>query len=415
MPGQEEVAAPEVTTERVDLTQPAEPVAHGWTGEAEVGPELVGVEWQGDPAAEFTIETRDGAGAWSEAGTIGQPLPDEGPDDGSRDAAHARDNVSEALWVGEDVTSVRVRLDEGAGAADVDLHAVDSPPAAVPAGAAAADGPVLVGSGAGPGDRLAVAGAALVVAGLLVFALRWRGPHRRRCRRRLAAGILLVASIGLGGCIRPPEPPKPTVPPVEATITRAQWGADENLRLTNCPDGPEYMESVRFAVVHHTVNSNDYTVSEGPQLVRGIYAYHTQALGYCDIAYNFLVDRFGYTYEGRYGGTDKAVLGAHARGFNLLSTGVSLIGDFRTASPPPEMMIALEQILAWKLGVHNINPWTGFYYQTPGNEKYAPGTWVAMSPLTYHNYTGNTECPGAVVINRMPEVFGEVSHRMGYS
>ncbi|MGQ0804983.1 MAG: N-acetylmuramoyl-L-alanine amidase [Actinomycetota bacterium] len=415
MPGQEGAAPPEVTTEQVDLTQPAEPVPPGWTGEAEVGPELVGVEWQGDPAAEFTIETRDADGVWSPAGTIGAPPADEGPDDGSREAGRREGNVSEALWVGSDTTGVRVHLDEGA-AADVDLHSVESPPATAPDGAAvAADGPVLVGGGAGPGDRLMIAAAALVAAGLVVVAFRWRSTDRRR-RRRLTAGALLVLALGLTGCIRPPAPPpRPVVPPVGNMITRAQWGADENIRLTNCPDGPEYMQSVKLAVVHHTVNSNDYGASEGPQLVRGIYAYHTQSLGYCDIAYNFLIDRFGNTYEGRYGGTENAVLGAHARGFNLLSTGISLIGDFRTVSPTPEAMEALEQLLAWKLGVHKINPWVGFYYQTPGNEKYAPGTEVAITPITIHNYTGNTECPGAMLINRMGEVHNEVSRRMGYS
>ncbi|HUF85395.1 MAG TPA: hypothetical protein VMQ81_12480, partial [Acidimicrobiia bacterium] len=63
MPGQEAVSTPEVTTEQVDLTGPSEPVTPGWVGEAEVDPNLVGVEWQGDPGAAFTIETRDEAGA----------------------------------------------------------------------------------------------------------------------------------------------------------------------------------------------------------------------------------------------------------------------------------------------------------------------------------------------------------------
>jgi hypothetical protein len=413
MPGQEGVSTPEVTTEQVDLTGPSEPVAPGWVGAAEVGPNLVGVEWQGDPGAAFTIETRDEAGAWSPAGAIEATPADEGPDDGSTDArGRPGSNVSEALWVGDDVTGVRVRLDGGA-AADVDLHAVESPPAVAPEGVAvAAGGPIPGGGGAGPGARLIVALATLTVAGLVVVGFRWRRFPRRR--RRLATGLLLVASMGLGACVPPPAPAPAPVPGLDNLISRAGWGANEQLRLANCPGGPDYMTSVKFAVVHHTVNSNTYTASQGPQLVRGIYGYHTQSLGYCDIGYNFLVDRYGNVYEGRYGGTTRAVMGAHARGFNTSSTGVALIGDFRTAVPPAAAITALEQVLAWKLAKHQVNPTVKFNYTTAGNEKWAPGSTVTLSPITYHAYTGSTECPGTQVIKRIGPISSAVTARMGY-
>ncbi|HUF83926.1 MAG TPA: peptidoglycan recognition protein, partial [Acidimicrobiia bacterium] len=371
--------------------------------------------WQGDPGAAFTVETRDEAGAWSPAGAIEATPADEGPDDGSIDArGRPGSNVSEALWVGDGVTGVRVRLDDGV-AVDVDLHAVESPPAVAPEGVAvAAGGPIFSGGGAGPGSRLFVAVVTLAMAGLVVVGFRWRRFPRRG--RRLATGLLLVASIGLGACVPPPAPaPAPApVPGLDNLISRAGWGANENLRLANCPGGPDYMSAVKLAVVHHTVNSNSYSAGQGPQLVRGIYGYHTQSLGYCDIAYNFLVDRYGNVYEGRYGGTDRAVMGAHARGFNTASTGVALIGDFRTAVPPAEAIDALVQLLAWKLGVHGINPTVSFSYQTAGNEKWAPGTTVTLSPITYHAFTGHSECPGTQVINRMGQIATAVVARMGY-
>lgn len=415
MPGQG-VPPPEVTTEAVELTAPAEPVAPGWTGEAAVDPELVGIEWEGEAQAAFTIETRDESGAWSPAGTVETQPRDEGPDDGSADAANRpAGNVSEPLWVGDHVTGVRVRLDQGA-VADVELHAVESPPTGVPDGSAVADdGLVLVGQGIDSAPR-ALAVLAIVAAALGLALTR---SHTRSAtpvsfhRRRGVVALLAVTSIGLAACVPAPPPPSGSVP--DGMISRAAWGANEGLRTANCPGGPDYMPTgVTFAVVHHTVNSNNYGAGQGSQLVRGIYGYHTQSLGYCDIAYNFLVDRYGNLFEGRYGGAGNAVMGAHALGFNTSSTGVALIGDFRTAVPPVAAFATLQRVLAWKLRVHGINPNVNVQYRTTGNEKWAANTTVTVPTITYHGYTGYSECPGAQVINRMGQIRSAVSQQMGY-
>ena len=109
-----------------------------------------------------------------------------------------------------------------------------------------------------------------------------------------------------------------------AILGRAEWGADETLR--SCT--PSRLHGYKGAVVHHTVNSNTYTAAQAPALVRSIYAYHASTLGWCDVGYQFLVDRFGTIYEGRAGSVAGAVQGAQSGGFNAETFGVAIIGDF---------------------------------------------------------------------------------------
>ena len=105
-------------------------------------------------------------------------------------------------------------------------------------------------------------------------------------------------------------------------------GADESLRTCDLT----YVASIKGSVVHHTVNSNSYAEEDVPRLLRGIYAYHVDGNGWCDVGCNFFVDRFGRLFEGRYGGVSKNVVGAQAQGFNSQTVGISSLA---TTTPPP--------------------------------------------------------------------------------
>jgi len=135
-------------------------------------------------------------------------------------------------------------------------------------------------------------------------------------------------------------------------ISRAGWGADERIRRNS----PEYSDTVKAAFVHHTVQSNSYSPSESAALIRADYLYHVRSRGWNDIGYNFLVDRYGRVFEGRYGGITRVVLGAHAGGFNTNTTGVALLGTFTTAHPTGPMVAGLERLLAWKLDLTHVDP-----------------------------------------------------------
>ena len=84
--------------------------------------------------------------------------------------------------------------------------------------------------------------------------------------------------------------------------------------------------------VHHTVNANDYTARRGARRSSAASTPTTRrSRGWSDIGYNFLVDRFGRIWEGRYGGVDRPVVGAHTLGYNDNSFAMSAIGNFETA------------------------------------------------------------------------------------
>jgi uncharacterized protein with LGFP repeats len=107
--------------------------------------------------------------------------------------------------------------------------------------------------------------------------------------------------------VRSPRSTAHAEEPAPAIISRAQWGADESIRT----EAPSYRPTVRVGFVHHTASSNDYTADQAAAVMRGIYAYHVKSNGWSDIGYNYLVDRFGRAYEGRAGGLDRFVVGAH--------------------------------------------------------------------------------------------------------
>ncbi|MGY4708090.1 N-acetylmuramoyl-L-alanine amidase [Mycolicibacterium sp. CBM1] len=175
-------------------------------------------------------------------------------------------------------------------------------------------------------------------------------------------------------------------------ISRAQWGADDHMRCGNT----EYGNGIRAAVVHHTAGSNDYSPEDSAEIVRSIYAYHTRTLGWCDIAYNALVDKYGQVFEGRAGGITKDVLGSHTGGFNRDVWGVSMIGDFEDVPPTDILIRTVGRLLGWRLGLDHVNPvGTVNLTSAGGNYTFFPaGATPTLPTIFAHRDVGNTACPG---------------------
>ncbi len=192
-----------------------------------------------------------------------------------------------------------------------------------------------------------------------------------------------------------------------AIIRRNQWGADESIVRA----APYYADRVRFAVVHHTAGTNSYTAAQSAAIVRGIQRYHVLANGWNDIGYNFLVDKYGQVFEGRGGGIDRNVVGAHAQGFNTGSTGVSLLGTYSSSRATASARSALVKLLAWRLDVAHVDPLSRLTWISAGNPEYPAGTPVRLRALSGHRDTGPTSCPGTALYGQLPGIASSVAAR----
>jgi hypothetical protein len=182
-------------------------------------------------------------------------------------------------------------------------------------------------------------------------------------------------------------------------VTRSQWGADESLGST-CWD-PKYGTRFDAVIVHHTAGTNDYSRRQAASVVRGVLAYHTVSRGWCDIGYNFLIDRYGTVYEGRAGGIRQPVRGAHAGDYNVDTTGISLMGNFDIASPPRAMKRSLVGLISWRLGTA--------YHGAYGHPFLFDGRFDRISG---HRDVMSTACPGGHVYGWLPSLRRRVAARL---
>ncbi len=317
----------------------------------------VGVTWkQGTDLEEdeISVQVRTKKdGAWS-GWTTAEYHDEHGPDAGSAEAAAAGRPGTDAVVIGDvDEVQMRAETTDGTAPADLELAVIDPGTTAVVEQSAAIDTSELPASTAGTeGARSAATHGDGAAADLELVAMR--------------------------------TAPKPWI------FSRAQWGANESLR----DKSSLRYGTVKAGFIHHTVNANAYSEEQVPALLRGIYAYHTQSRGWSDIGYNFLVDRFGRIWEGRFGGVDRAVVGAHTLGYNEYAFAMSAIGDFDKVQPPQVMLNAYAKLFAWKLSLYGIKAGATRVYV---KDRYLPA-------INGHRDVGQTACPGRYLYANLGEV-----------
>jgi hypothetical protein len=232
----------------------------------------------------------------------------------------------------------------------------------------------------------------------------WVGPSNRieyRTRGRVARLRAFFvwspsAAVPLRGLQKAGSPP---------VVSRAGWGADESIRRA----APSYAPEVRVAIVHHTAGSNGYSASESAAIVRAIQIYHVKGNGWNDIGYNFLVDKYGKVFEGRYGGVDKNVVGAHAEGFNTGTVGAAVLGEYSSLAVAGKARDALAALLAWRLDLAHVEPVSTLSFISGGNARFPSGVPVFLRSVSGHRDTGFTDCPGRALYALLGEISGEVA------
>lgn len=192
-----------------------------------------------------------------------------------------------------------------------------------------------------------------------------------------------------------------------AIVSRASWGADESIRRFT----PREWNRANFAIIHHTAGNNDYAQDEVPGILQSIYAFHVLRRGWDDIAYNFLVDKYGTVWEGRAGGVTRPVIGGHASGFNGGSIGISAIGNFQATEPTPELVDGIRDVLAWKLDHHHLDP-HGTTDEIAGggsSNRFSPGERLTLPNIIGHRHTNSTSCPGDKLYEHVLGLHGDTA------
>ncbi|MEU3915385.1 N-acetylmuramoyl-L-alanine amidase [Streptomyces sp. NPDC029721] len=199
------------------------------------------------------------------------------------------------------------------------------------------------------------------------------------------------------------------VPRRPRTVPRADWGAVED-------DGTPVVHGheVKAVFVHHTAQTNAYDCADSPAIVRGLQVLHQRTNGWKDLGYNYVVDKCGTVFEGRAGGSDRPVTGAHTLGFNIDTMGVAVIGRYTDEEAPPAAVEAVARLAGWALRRYGHDPsGTVTLTSSVDNGRFRRGEQVTVERVSGHRDVFATECPGTALYHQLPGLRGLASDPYG--
>ncbi len=154
---------------------------------------------------------------------------------------------------------------------------------------------------------------------------------------------------------------------------------------------------VRYLLAHHGATRNSYTRDGTVGRLRSYYDLHTRgARDWFDIAYNFLVDRFGRIWEGRAGSLEEPVIGSASYGNQGFDQKVCWIGDHSSVKPTLRARASMVSIMAWLADRYDIDtrPGTLVTFTSRGSNRWPEGARVTTRTIEGHRRMSVTSCPG---------------------
>ncbi|WP_422115335.1 N-acetylmuramoyl-L-alanine amidase [Brachybacterium sp. UNK5269] len=315
---------------------------------------MIGVTWpEGTDAPAVSARGRAEDGSWTEWTELEVA---EDPESGTSAAA------TEVAWLGVvSALQIRAELDGGDVSADLTAHVVTTSPL-------------------DSDDQVR----------------QLTGPSATRTQSQQMSARAAVPAA---------NPATPALGPgAPAFVTRAAWRADESLVR-----GTSAKNALKAVVLHHTAGTNNYSSSQSAQIVRGILTYHTTTLGWADLGYNVLVDKYGQIFEGRSGGLHRNITGAHSLGFNSGSFGISVMGNYSSTSLPSAARTAVARLVAWKL-LSTFQTSVGgdvSWQVTTSGTRHTVGSTVSLPRMMGHRDVNFTECPGARIYSQFGNIRSE--------
>jgi hypothetical protein len=147
-------------------------------------------------------------------------------------------------------------------------------------------------------------------------------------------------------------------------------------------------------VLHHTEESEAFNEVEHSLCIA--------RLGWCDLSYHLLICPHGVVFEGRRGGVQEPVQGAHALKNNDRSIGIALMGNYDQQSPTSTAWDETKRIVAAVCSHLSIDATETMEWNRVDSR--LETTPVQLSTIIGHRDLRATICPGDQLYRLLPQL-----------
>ncbi|MDD4990836.1 MAG: N-acetylmuramoyl-L-alanine amidase [Paludibacter sp.] len=194
--------------------------------------------------------------------------------------------------------------------------------------------------------------------------------------------------------------------PQPVIIPRSDWC--NGIGACNNPTFTPKVITPTHVIMHHGASPDTY--SDGYAVVRSYWDYHVNTKGWDDIAYNYLIDKFGNIFQGRYNPDNQSqdIQGAHAESSNSKSIGICFLGNTDVTTSTSIQLSKLEELLAWWFN------WRGYDPTSSANILSQDGTSTLYLPrICGHRDVKPTDtCPGNNLYNLLSTIRTDTKNKI---